>query len=399
MISPKKIIIFSILILIILLILLFVIRIDNKKNDRQLVVSNTPDKVELNQGDPNIDELNIDKHFELQSFNLKHKLLNSAFASPEYINEDTIYFSLDSSEQSTGYIFLVSIGQDAVQQIYSTKNNKIINSLVGVGEYIFWTEYPRENQKDTPWEIKRMRISDRSVETFRSGISEDEILPPILRVSSDKLTWIEKKIENNIVISIPTYLDSSSGGVIEIATIELDESDKDNREGAFLNIQRPIEDGMLVHQTIFKNTEGQNKKTYELVFYPYDQSPPTFIKEDQIGIVDFTADESWIVICEVGKIEVIERKSGNVKYTVPAKDVDMTFDSPFIMNNKLYFRYSMEQISALDLSNGDVIELTESRTVTSKIYNSGDLLGFSYKDAVDPTNEGSIEFNIIENKE
>lgn len=78
------------------------------------------------------------------------------------------------------------------------------------------------------------------------------------------------------------------------------------------------------------------------------------------------------------------------------KDNRMTFDSPFIVDNKLYLRYSMVQILSLDLSSGKVEEITESRSTTSKIFNSNGYLGFPYIKAVDPLDSGEIEFNIIE---
>jgi len=359
------------------------------------VITNTPDQVEVNQNSPSTRMTTTTQQLALLTFNLEHDLLKTAFASPEFINDELIIFSLDSSEKSTGYILSVSKGSTTVQQIYSTKNDKIINSLVGIGDYIFWVEYPRKSQRDTPWEIKTMKISDGSIQTFRKGVSEDEILPPVLRVSHDKLSWIEKKIENNVVLSTLAAYDSVSKKVTEVATIELDEKDKNKREGAFLNIQRPIEGGVLVHQSVFKRTDGESSKSYELVFYPYDQSTPILVQKDAQGIIDFTANEKWVVLCEIGKVKVIDRKSGEVTYEVPGNDSRLTFDSPFIMGNTLYFRYSMEQILILDLSTGKVKEVTKPRTTTSKIYNSADYLGFSYMKAVDPSNSGNVEFNII----
>lgn len=113
-------------------------------------------------------------------------------------------------------------------------------------------------------------------------------------------------------------------------------------------------------------------------------------------IADFAMDDRWIAVCLIGKVLVLDRATREVKYEIPGKDEKLTFDSPFFMNGKLYFRYSMEQILSLDLSTGEVAEVTESRTVTSKIFKSEGYLGFSYMKAVDPENEGRVEFNIIE---
>lgn len=207
------------------------------------------------------------------------------------------------------------------------------------------------------------------------------------------MTWIEKKFENNIVISSAIVYEPNSNKITEIATAKLDERNN-GREGTYLIIQRPVVDGMLIHQSVFEKKEAQSNKSFEIAFYPYDSTKSArVIKSNVEGIVDFTADDKWVVFCEIGRVRVFDRESGVTKYEIKGEESEMTFDSPFIMNNKVYYRYSMNQIFALDLSTGKEEEVTVRRSILSKIYNSEGYLGFSFIEARE--NSSEIELYII----
>lgn len=165
-----------------------------------------------------------------------------------------------------------------------------------------------------------------------------------------------------------------------------------------MNIQRPINDGLVIHQSRFKRIGTDNNKSYELMFYPYDKTSPHLILSNAEGVIDFTADGQWMVICQVGKVTMLDRKTGEVIYEIPGNDDELTFDSPYIIDDMLYFRYSMVQILRLDLSTGEVDHVTEPRATTSKITNSAGFLGFSYINAVDSINAGEVEFTIIKER-
>ncbi|QCT02826.1 hypothetical protein E6C60_2111 [Paenibacillus algicola] len=328
----------------------------------------------------------------VQQYKLKSESFVSTFVAPSYISDSFIAFEKDISEKATSYIDTFSLTTKQLKNIYQTPNKEIINSLVGVEDKLFWVEYSRDQEKDKSWEIKSLDLKTNQKKTLFSGASEDNIEPPILRVFDDQVTWIEKTIKDHIVYSSAMLYKPITNDFVKVATSELNEQGK-HRKGIYMAIQRPVPDGMLVQQSVFKTVGDTTDKSYEIVFYPYDQSKPITLRQSQQGMVDFTADQKWFVWSEIGKLSVADRKTGEIRYVIEAKDKDLTIDSPFIRDNHLYYRYSMYQIFDVDLTTGKTSELSEYRLSTSKIFNTSDYLGYSYMDA--KNNNGEVEFEII----
>ncbi|PWW32619.1 MULTISPECIES: hypothetical protein [Paenibacillus] len=325
----------------------------------------------------------------VQPYKLKDKSLISTFVAPSYINDALVAFERDVSEKSTSYIDIFSRKNKVVKNIYQTANKEIINSLVGVEDKLFWVEYGRDQEKDTIWAIKSLDMKNNQEKILYSGISGDHIESPVLRVYDNQVSWIEKKIKDHIVYSTAILYKPITNELIRLVTTELDERGN-QRKGTFMALQRPTADGLLVQQSVFKTASD---KSYEIVLYPYDHTKSITLLESNQGVVDFTADQEWFVWSEIGKISIADRKTGEIKYVFEAKDKDLTIDSPFIMNDHLYYRFSMYQIIDVDLLTGKTKELSIPRLSTSKIFNTGKYLGFSYMDA--KNNTGEVEFNII----
>jgi len=328
----------------------------------------------------------------VQQYKLKNGSFVSTFVAPSYISDSLIAFEKDISEKATSYIDTYSLTNKQLKNVYKTPNKEIINSLVGVEDKLFWVEYGRDQEKDKTWEIKSLDLKNNQSKTLFSGVGEDNIEPPILRVYDDQVTWIEKTIKDHIVYSSAILYKPITNDFVKVATSELDERGE-HRKGIFMAIQRPVANGMLIQQSVFKTVGDTTDKSYEIVFYPYDQSKPITLRQSHQGMVDFTADQNWFVWSEIGKINVADRKTGEIKYVIEAKDKDLTIDSPFIRGNHLYYRYSMYQIFDVELTTGKTSELSKYRLSTSKIFNTSDYLGYSYMDA--KNNNGEVEFEII----
>ena len=103
------------------------------------------------------------------------------------------------------YIYSVSYDGSGLTQLYQSETGMMINSPVGVDGKFYWVEYPDETPKDLPWAIMVMNISTGEVETFRSGESKDEMLPPILRLDYDKITWVENCLLYTSVLLSAVY--------------------------------------------------------------------------------------------------------------------------------------------------------------------------------------------------
>ncbi|TDF91320.1 hypothetical protein [Paenibacillus piri] len=81
-----------------------------------------------------------------------------------------------------------------------------------------------------------------------------------------------------------------------VFTAQLNEQNKDVRKGVFLDIQRPVDAGLLIQQTVFTpNSEtGKFDKQAQISLYPYDGSPSKVIIETDTYI-DFTQSNDWFV--------------------------------------------------------------------------------------------------------
>ena len=327
-----------------------------------------------------------------EEFTIQDDLFIHGAAAPEYIDEDQIVFSLD---QDRSYIISIDKRTETWEILYETSNQEIINSLVGYEKQLFWVEYPRQMDVDTPWVMKTMDLNNKKIHPFQNGVAKDYTLPPVLRVFENQLTWIDKIMKGDIMISTAFVYDIETGLIEEVASEALDERDKEYRDGVFFILQRPVVDGMLIHQTVFTPDKTSDERTFELVHYPYDpEAKPQKIADNAEQIIDFTSDYDWIVLCEYGRVRVIDRKTRTLVHEIRSEMEHTTFDSPFILEDQLYVRQDMDQILNLDLKTGEWTEVLKSKETLTKIYNSHDYLGFTHLQTIQ--NDGTFQFFIIE---
>ena len=262
-----------------------------------------------------------------EEFTIQDDLFIHGAAAPEYIDEDQIVFSLD---QDRSYIISIDKRTETWEILYETSNQEIINSLVGYEKQLFWVEYPRQMDVDTPWVMKTMDLNNKKIHPFQNGVAKDYTLPPVLRVFENQLTWIDKIMKGDIMISTAFVYDIETGLIEEVASEALDERDKEYRDGVFFIIQRPVIDGMLIHQSVFTPDKTSDERTFELVHYPYDpEAKPQKIADNAEQIIDFTSDYDWIVLCEYGRVRVIDRKTRTLVHEIRSEMEHTTFDSPF----------------------------------------------------------------------
>ncbi len=330
----------------------------------------------------------------VQNYELKNNEFISTFITASYINDTLIAFEYDQSEAEQSSIGLMNRGEKTFNKIYDAPNKKIINSLVGVKDNLYWVEYNRSNEKKKEWEIKTLHLDTKQVKVVDQGYLDLELQPPVLRMEDNKVTWIKKTIEDKIITSSLIVFDPIKGKMDTIASEQLNDQ-MDQRDGIFMVLQRPLKEGILVQQTSFnKESASIDEKQIEIVYYPYDFNEKPEILKEGTGVVDFTADDKWFVWTEIGKLYVADKNSGEIKHIIEAQDKDLTLDTPFIRGNKLYYRYSMYQIFSLDLESGKVLEISSHQLTTSKLFNSESYLGFSVMDPL--KYEGEAQLNVIE---
>ncbi|MCR8844970.1 hypothetical protein NQ117_14910 [Paenibacillus sp. SC116] len=339
------------------------------------------------------------KH-KIDTLFVKHHLLKNNSTAPSYIDDRTIIFDVDQyiDEKGTSVHNILKFDRDKnkTENIYQSKPNISIGSLVGINNVLYWVEYPIYLESVTPWEIKYYSLITKEKGTLRKGVGEDFINPPVLFVENNQLSWIEKRIDEKVVTSEAIIYNPDSNKQAVVGVSHLNEKDKNKKDGQFMLHHRPIEGGLLINQSVFKRVNNKTTKNFDLYFYPYNKKiSPTVVYPNSNEIIDFTANQEWLVLCTYGKVQVINRKSGKLQYEALGESKEMTFDTPFIRGEFLYYRYSTNQIFKLNLKNGVKEEVTSPRSITSKIFNSNHFLGFAYNQSVNPNSDNRVEFTII----
>ncbi|MCR8980899.1 hypothetical protein [Brevibacillus laterosporus] len=105
-------------------------------------------------------------------------------------------------------------------------------------------------------------MSNATKKTIKSGVTKNEIDPPILGISNGNITWIEYDFPNKKVISKVVSYSPETGEEKVIATVELDESN--GRNGVFFSSMNAVYEGIIVHQSIFD--KNNSKKNTEFLF-------------------------------------------------------------------------------------------------------------------------------------
>jgi hypothetical protein len=328
------------------------------------------------------------------------KFLGVNVASPSYINENHIFSEVDDStiqNKQQSFILQINRKNQEEEKIYVAPNKRVINSLVGLDANLYWIEYERSRDKDQnlSWELFSMDLATKKVNKITAGVAQDQIDPPVLRVHNDIITWIEKKISDGIVYST-IFIVKEDQTPQKIKTVSLDEKDKNQRNGIFLDIQRPVSEGVLLQEVFFSpnKTTGTNDKKSRISLYPYSGGDSKIIMETN-GYTDFTLSGDWFVLAKDGMVNIYSLSKGALVYSIKQEQPTTTTDSPFIHQDTLFYRTSMLSISAFNLQTGEHAVISNKGSVTTKIFNSSNKLGFSFIPAEDNT-KGYIEFTVLE---
>lgn len=312
----------------------------------------------------------------MESISISNNEFSESFTSHSFIN-DSIIASIVSIIAEEPKDFITITNRDDLQitdVVYETEKGKVVSSLLGLEQKLFWVEYNVIQQVDDKWDIKSLDLDTGKVELISSGVREEYNHSPILKIYNDQVTWIEKFISDNVVYSnLIVYETNSDSNKNTIATITLDKENE--RIGIFPIYQKPVEDGMLVVQSVFQLNE---EKTYEIVHYHYDQSEPTqLVQHDDIN--DFYVNNKWFVWSELGFLHVIDRETNEEVYTIEddVLEYDLDFYTLFVFSDILYYSYNGEQNFAFNLDTGDKVEISDLESQVAPLTLNGDLLHFT----------------------
>ncbi|MGV2964986.1 hypothetical protein MHB43_07485 [Paenibacillus sp. FSL H8-0317] len=344
-------------------------------------LSQKPTLSELPQAKPDV---KFKLPYTIDSITIKNDILERNTIVSSYKNDNGIViFSRDFSTTEVMEMEIIQFDTKNNTYIsqYRAAKGMIINTLVSVGDDLFWVENPsKSTDNTTPWKIKRMKRDDldATATVFAEGISEDQIAVPVLRSNQDEISWIEKKITNHIVKNEAYIYNVKTRIKTTVATQFLNEQSK-NREGIFLDLQRPVKEGLLIQQTVFENKDQNNEKRFDIVMYPKDHSKPELIVKDREDIYDFTVNEQWIVLTTESTTEILDRKTKKLIYSIIHDSSLLGGYSPFLFENQLIYKQS-PYIMAVDLTTGNKQRLTTKEGSYTPITNFGDILTFTRMD-------------------
>jgi hypothetical protein len=327
--------------------------------------------------------------FRIKQYTFSHSDFSTTSIAPHYVTKSKIFFSINDGNKQVSHIGSFDREANSYLRVYSTPN--IINSLVGIGDHLYWVEYGRERQVNTEWKIYTFDTAKNRAELIKEGVSKDQTNPPVLKVKDDKLTWIEYEFINKEVLSKIMVLNRADNKISNLAVAKLQETE-DFREGVFFSDHQPCDNGVLIHQSKFTNAKNA-KKTYQIVYYQYKKPNPLYLI-DGAGILDYTLKGDWLVWTEEGSVNVASLKTGKILFSFSGKSNKLTNDSPIIKNDYLLYRYSVNQIFLVNLTTGEKKELTKERIMTSKLFDSGHFLSFGYSKK--STGNSSAEFIVLE---
>ncbi|KQY84254.1 hypothetical protein ASD24_10850 [Paenibacillus sp. Root52] len=320
--------------------------------------------------------------FIMDSMTIKNDILERNTVVASYRDDNGIVFfdrDFSTSEVTEMEIIQFDTKNNTYTSRYRSAKGIIINTLVSVGDDLFWIENPdKATDNNTPWQILRMKRDDLKAKpvVFAEGNSEDQIAVPVLRTNYDEISWIEKKITDDIVKSEAYIYDVKTGTKTKVATQFLNEQQKNKRDGIFLDLQKPVSDGLLIRQTVFENKDDNNTKKFDIVMYPKDQSKPEMIVKDREDIFDFTANEQWIVLTMESTTEILDRKTKKQVYSITHDSSLLGGYSPFLFNNQLIY-HQAPYIMAIDLTTGNKQRIVTKEGSYTPIYNFGDKLTFT----------------------
>ncbi|MED1785496.1 hypothetical protein P4V43_27105 [Brevibacillus fortis] len=330
--------------------------------------------------------------FSIQEYQLEHPDFRHDLIAPQFVNEDYIIFDMNPSGSNQASIGLFDRTTKKYKKIYLSPKKTIINTLVGINDTLFWVEYEKQTKKDRPWKIMSYDLKNKKTYLVKKGISDDGTSVPILTNTDKYLTWIEYELKNQIMWSRAMLYDPVIKETKIIAEAKLDETK--GRNGHFFAIQRPSDNGMLIHESVYtKTSANESKKTYQIKFYPYDMSSSIYLLDGK-EIIDYVINKNWFVWTEEGKVTVASMHDGKIKYQYFAESEKLTNDTPYIVDHYLFYRYGINQIYIVDLNTGKRQKFSKDIASTSKIFNSEDYLFFGQWEPSEST--GRAKFHVID---
>ncbi|MCM2587946.1 hypothetical protein NDQ53_01345 [Rossellomorea marisflavi] len=300
-------------------------------------------------------------HLTPDSYELTDSSCPKGMIAPSYITDQSIFYVDDqSSEQPRDQIIAFSRSSETCDVLYEATEG--INSLVGIDQTLYWTEYDTRRTSDVSWTIHALDLDTGKVQAIHEGESTNENPTPILTTHDQSLNWIQYEVKDDRVISQVINYDANTDKKSTLVTTELNENGSPN--GDYILEQKRTGNSLLLHKAISK--DGERRLTLERVA---DDEEHTLLTDEEILSFDgaddrfaYTSDEG-LTIVDSGKEETYRFKTTSKRTPSDA--------AVFVNPHTVAFRDRTENVYLADLDTRIALSLRRDgfgHTATKPIY-------------------------------
>ncbi|TYO68786.1 hypothetical protein [Rossellomorea marisflavi] len=299
-------------------------------------------------------------HLAPDSYHLTHSSCPKGLVAPSYITDQSIFYVHDSSsEQPIDQIIAFSRSSETCEVLYEATEG--IDSLVGIDQTLYWTEYDTRRTSDVSWTIHALDLDTGKVQTIHEGESTNENPTPILTTNDQALNWIQYEVKDDRVISQVISYDEKTGEKSTLVTTELNETG--SPDGDYILEQKRTGNSLLLHKAISK--DGERRLTLERVA---DDEEHTLLTDEEILSFD-GADDRFAYTSDEG-LTIVDREKGETyRYRATARTpVDA---ATFVNPHTVAFRDRAENVYLADMDTKTALSLRQDgfgHTASKPVY-------------------------------
>ncbi|USK92976.1 hypothetical protein [Rossellomorea marisflavi] len=298
-------------------------------------------------------------HLAPVSYDLTHSSCPKGLVAPSYITDQSIFYVHDpSSEQPRDQIIAFSRSSETCDVLYEATEG--IDSLVGIDQTLYWTEYDTRRTSDVSWTIHASDLDTGKVQTIHEGESTNENPTPILTTEDQSLNWIQYEVNNRVISQVISY-DEKTGEKSTLVTTELNETG--SPDGDYILEQKRTGNSLLLHKAISK--DGERRLTLERVA---DDEEHTLLTDEEILSFD-GADDRFAYTSDEGLTIVDSGKEETYRFKTTSRTPSDA--AVFVNPHTVAFRDRTENVYLADLDTRTALALRRDgfgHTATKPIY-------------------------------
>ncbi|MCQ4090495.1 hypothetical protein [Exiguobacterium sp. LL15] len=286
------------------------------------------------------------KTYDLSSLLSKYRIS----IDPQYAYQNQMFFLDLQENKSTIYTYDTKRQHNKI--VHATKH--AIPMVTGTGAVLLWIETEQPTKTGVKWSIRQWKITTNQMTTLDTGESRFDTSPPIIDVTSTRVSWItQEATAKKTVSTIKTY-SLKTGKITPLQSFILKTGKV--RDGLFTYEHRDSDDGVTLFTSHFNN--GKNVRVLETLDGAY--------KKEISGLIDFSRSGTYLALGTEG--DAIFHPIGLDEQTLnySASSAQTTIDGiQFLSNTQVIFREGIHQLMYADLKAKTVAPLTDFEELVS----------------------------------